>query len=422
MSCENCANDACRNRVPISAGDAARLLRTAHGVLRRGDIDDSLIRQVEAICRDHPHHPAPMRMAINLLLARGEISQAQRLLAQALLTRPNDRRLVLARCQLLILTTHFQDAVVEVHRWLQFRPWDSAAHELAGEAASLANEHELAAGHFALAAAHAPQRATRRRLLARAHVEAGQLDSAQQWIIDAGRPCSLEDGLAAARRGSLLDASNLLSQAVVETRDGFRKQIAIWHLLRVRQALGAAGPIRAVVDRVTPRQPLAWSAGAEALLSMGDTVEAAQMAVRLQRRFRRHRLACHILSVAEALSGRRHAAARAMRRMHRHCLTPEPAISAQLWRNGLLSRIVRDQRDARRSGADPSPQLLEPLLQRAEIVLGQELRHSTGGLADPRTRHLMQLRSTCLTALGRPLEALRSLEHPGADLTYRAAA
>ncbi len=427
MNCDDCPSgecprsDAFDDAAQLSA--AAEAIRRARRALCSGTVDCDLITQLEETCNELPNRCSPQRMLIELLLDRGELGRADRLIAQALLAWPRDRKLVLLRCRLLILMTEFRAAVSELHFWLATEPWDGAAHDLAGEAAALDNDHELAAGHFALAASHTRTRRRRRWLLARAHIESAQFIAAEQWLADVGRPCPRLEGLLAARRGQLLEASELLSRAAANHNETpLARQIITCELLDVRRQLGNAGALKAAIDRITLCQPLAWSAAAESLLSIGRSASATLMAGRLQRKCRRHALAGHVMVVGCALGNRPRAAGRSMRRLNQQHVNLNTDVMARLWRNGLLSQIMLQQRDARQSGADPHFHRLQPLLERANAVLEQTLRGSTGGRSDARNSRLLQLRNTCQTALGRPLAGSRSIDQNRTGSSLRIAA
>ena len=247
-------------------------------------------------------------------------------------------------------------------------------------------------------------RTPRRQRLARAHIESEQYTAAQQWLQDVGRPCPRLEGLLAARRGQLLDASEFLARATADHNGHWLvRQIATTEFLDVRRRLGNPTAMRAAVDRITLRQPLAWAVAAESLLSIGRAAEAALRAAQLQRSCRRHTLAGHVLVVAAALNDNPAVSGRTMRRLNREHVDVNTLVMSRLWRHGLLSRIVSQQCDARRSGADPQAHRLQPLLERANRVLEQQLRACHPAAAETGVRNLHQLRQTCLVALGRPL-------------------
>ena len=139
MSCDGCSNGDCpRPNAPSNAHDviaAAQLIRQARIAQRDATVDDRLIEQMHGVCERIPDRALPHVVLIELLLQRGELNEAQRHLAPALLAWPTNRRLVMNRCRWLILMTEFNAAVRELHHWLATQSWDGQAHMLAGEAA-----------------------------------------------------------------------------------------------------------------------------------------------------------------------------------------------------------------------------------------------------------------------------------------------
>lgn len=393
-------------------------LEAAQDAVRRAPADDATLELLLQLTDELPGSVTVQRLLIATHLHRGELREAEKAVTEALLLRPGHR--VLARLQATchILMGDWAAALAELHDRLERVPWDSAAHELAGEAAAASDDHELAAGHFAMAAAHSIGRARRRWLIARAHLEAGKLDDAATWLADVGRPCPRLTGLLAVQRGQWVDAADHLARAAADSaRDVLNRQLCLRELIAVRQRLATPGPLRAVIEQTTVAQPLAFGSAAAALLGQGEFRQAAGMALRLLRRSRRHVLAWHVLIVAAALDGRAALARRSLGRSSRHGVRIEPALMAGLWRTGLLSSLALLQRDARRCGADPDTRMLTPLLRKAAGVFERRLRaehqrRNPGGptVSEPRRRRMLEHRSACLAALGEPVAALYGLE------------
>jgi len=392
--------------------------------------DDATLELLSRLNAQAPRSVRVQRLLIDVLLRRGRLSQADRLLAEALLLRPRHRGLILLQARCCMLHGDWTAALAELHELLQRQPGDSPAHELAGEAAAAAGDHELAGGHFAIAAAHASDRTKRRELIARAHLETGDLDQAAQWLDDLGRPAPRLSGLLAGQRGQWVDAAELLSRAAaVAAHQPLIRQLCLRELIEARRQVAAPAPLRAAVEQVSPEQPLARAAAAEALIGLGEFRRAAAMMLHLLRRCPRHRLGWHVLTVAAVLDGRTALASRSLGRSARRGVHIDPMQMARLWRTGLLSRLIVEQRDARRSGSDPDTRMLAPLLRKAVGVFERQLR--TEGkrrpgrpvLSEPRRQRLRQHRSACLAALGEPVAALYGLQRqPWACPTTSAAA
>lgn len=411
MTCDrHCNNSKCARRacetVPATS-TLAPALRDIYRAMRRGDLQPDVVKTLETFCEALPDRVGPRRLLIEALITRGELTRAEEHLGRALLTRPNHRRLTLLRCKCLILLCDFTTAIDELHRWLPNRPWDVEAHALAGEAAALADRHDLAAGHFAMACAYATHRVARRAHLARAHIEANKLEDAQQWIVDIGQPSPRLDGLLAARRGELFRASDYLYRAVADAEDSLQRQLALVDLLNVRRRLGYPHGLRQAIALVFRDETLAQSAAAEALIRLGSHREAALAAQRITRRARRHHCASAIATVASAMCERNRSAVRSLRRQSLQHVPADTALTSRLWRAGIFQQIVAAQRHPKAQHGNSPSLLLQPVLERAAKVFEDRLRTISTG--DAAATHLRRQRAECLIALGRRAEAMAGM-------------
>lgn len=412
MTCDrNCNKAKCAARACATQSTAttlARALREAYRAVKRGDISFWTINALQIFCEQMPGRVGPQRLLIEALIASGELTRAEKFLGAALLARPNHRRLTLLRCKCLILSCDFDGAIGELHRWLPNRPWDVEAHTLAGEAAAMAGQHELAGGHFAMACAYATKRVSRRTHLARTHIEADKLVDAQQWIIDIGSPAPRLDGLLAARRGELFRASDYFYRAVADAKNSFERQLALVELIQVRQRLGYPHGVRQALELVRPHETLAQSFAAEALVRLGAHREAAHKANRILRKANRHRRAGSIATVASTMCGRTHSAVKSLNRQASQHIENDVTLTSGLWRAGVFEQIVRQQREPVSQHAGEQS-LLQPVLKRAATVFGDRLRSGVDALDEATVARLRQQRAECLIALGRPQEAMAGL-------------
>ena len=400
-----CAGRACGQAVTTSHTFAVAL-RDIYRAMQRGAVAPATISALETLRQALPQRIGPQRTLIEALIQSGRLRRAEKCLGEALLARPNHRRLTLLRAKCLILSCDFQSAIAELHRWLPQRPWDVEAHELAGEAAALADQHDLAAGHFAMACAYSADRMKRRAHLARAHTEAGKLDDAQQWMIDLAEPCPRLEGLLAAKRGELINSSDLLYKTVVESKNSFQRQLALVELLTVRRRLGYPHALRQAVALAQPHETLALAFAGEALISLGAHREALMTAYRIRRRAPRHRLAGPLATVASAMCNRTRSSIRAIVDQDEQRVPIDAAYTGRLWREALLNRIVAQQRDPRPGQRAAQSLLLRPVLARAVHVFEDKLRATQRAGHEAEVARLHQQRAECLVALGRPAEAI----------------
>jgi hypothetical protein len=90
-------------------------------------------------------------------------------------------------------------------------------------------------------------------------------------------------------------------------------------------------------------------------------------------------------------------------------------VIAELYLDGMLGRLIAEQADGRRAGADPNTSLLRPMLERAAATFSQAIADdpSTGGHAQ-----LEEHLSLCLLALGHDRQAAAALSRSDAQRTH----
>lgn len=414
MNCDrNCNKPKCAGRAcgtPVTTvRNFAVILGDVYRAMQRGNIKPSIITALESLCKALPQRIGPQRLLIEALIAQGQLSRAEKYLGTALLTRPNHRRLVLLRCKCLVYLCDFTTAIAELHRWMPNRPWDVEAHVLAGEAAALAGQNDLAAGHFAMACAYSTERINRRKHLARAHNEAGKFDEAQQWIIDVGLPCPRLEGQLAARRGELLNASDLLHRAVLESNNSFQRQLALVELLNVRKRLGYPFAVRQAIALVQSHETFARAYAGESLVGLGAYREAASVALRTMHRARRHQLAGPTAAVASAMCRRTRSAARVLNYQQTNYPPTDAKFTSRLWRESIFNQIIAQQSKPQPTRPESQTLLLQPVLKQTLRVIDDRLRNTNTFGNGAELARLQHQRAECLIALGRPMEAMTAV-------------
>lgn len=407
---------------------AARLLRAARsaGPERAGEAIGW------ALCA-MPERRQVRCMKVDYLLSIGNYDSADALLARCIMTGMDHPLIRLRWARSLFEQGRQAQADGEIRGVLDVRPHHGAALALAAAIASAMCDHQRAVKMLLLAARQKPGNIQIQYRLIEAMLAAGMVDDAAEVLRELEHPpAALAAGIL-RMQGRMLDAVELLEQALPLSSCWKEREPICLELLDLLEAIGDVPRLANVVEflegltiqgnRSTPMSVQIRTA--RALLVLGDGARAAARLRELAQVKALDRIALAHLVVAEALNGHVERANDALDQMNdlarmtrrndragwREQAPPSESAApiAEIWLRGLLGRMTVDQTDARHAGADPSIGLLQPLLRDAMGVLESALQENDGGRSDLDRALLEHHRAACLHAMGRSAEALACL-------------
>jgi tetratricopeptide (TPR) repeat protein len=337
------------------AGDrqrAADLLRAA----RRQTGDAAL--EAAAWARSlAPQSLAAVLLEIDLALRAGDHHHADALLAQGLLARPDDPRLLVVQAKRLLDRGLPGDAARAIEQVVQARPAHVRTRMLAAEIAMRGGRLERAIDHFEAAAAKAPRRA-RDAAIARvfeAQLVRGDLRSASRALRRLSRPDPLLHARILKAEGAIPDAIHLLERHLESApADSSDRDLILADLLDACDAARDDARILRHVENLSTATPRAQTRAALALLRMGRFAEARACATAVRDDAESRALADVALLMQRGGelpppnidNGRTH-----------HV---QPAFVASVWRRAFLGRLLNEIRDGRGGRAEsPLALLLE---------------------------------------------------------------
>ncbi len=390
-----------RERQPanLDRKDAAGLLRAARAVTTGDDaeaIDWAFLAMPDSV-------PA-RRLKIEHLLWQGDNDMAGTLIAQGLLQHPTNPSLTLLRARRLYAQGKVRQAEAELRMVLAARPHHCGTLELAGRVSAELGESSRAVQFLRQAAAERAGNDRVAGLLVQSLLDAGYADRAAGAMRRMARPPARLKARVLRAMGRLLEAVELLetaSHAGDSTQD---PDDAFCELVDTLEEAVDLPRLRVTLEGINLSRPTALARAGRAWLILGEFRTAVVQMARLARLPQHRRDALAVLVVAAAMLDRLSLAERAVCRLQ---LTEEgidAGSMADVWRRGLMGRLLLDQRTAGRAGSDPSPSQLDWLLKAAADALGGELAAAgpTDREADDvRGRELERRRRACLEAMGK---------------------
>ena len=379
--------------------DAADLLRAARAVPVGDDaeaIDWAFLAMPDSI-------PA-RRLKIEHLLRQGDNDLADALLAQGLLQHPTNPSLTLLRARRLYAQGQVRHAEGELRIVLAARPHHCGTLELAGRVSAELGDASGAVKFLRQAAAERAGNDRVAGLLVQSLLDAGSADRAAEALRRMVRPPAGLKARVLRGMGRLLEAVELLETASEAGDDPAGPDEAFCELLDTLEDAVDLPRIRVVLEGIGLSRPVALARAGRAWLLLGEFDRAVVEMARLARLPQHRRAALGVLVVAAAMLDRLNLAERALCRLQ---LTEEGIDSGampDIWRRGLMGRLLLDQRTAGRAGSDPSPSQLDWLLEAAADALGGELAAAGPAVREAdevRRRELERHRTACLEAMGK---------------------
>lgn len=369
--------------------------------------DEQLVDWAFAAC---PDSPAAMRMKITSLLHHGDHEAADAHIAVGLLRRPTDASLTFLRAHSLFLQKKNERADREIRLVLLRRPTHVGTIHLAARIASKLGEFEQAVILLRRILKLKGPLPELLEMLAEQLLLAGNVSEAAGVVNNLPVPSPL-------LKAKILRAQNRLDLAVshledqipsvveAELRDGL-----LHELIDLLDELGHWPRVSELVSELDSTTPRAMARAAEALLALGRFDHSRELAEKLSRDPRHDSVALPVRLVAATLGNDHESAHTLIEDLERLAESAEPAKLASCWQHGLMGRIMLDQQDARKSGADSNPSLLRPYLKRALEDFDLELTSTQRDGDEIPAVELQRDRSLCLLLLDEPHLAIDAFE------------
>lgn len=381
--------------IVLNAGEAAALLRAA----KRNPSEAS--RLVDWVLLASPDSRSAQRLKVQCLLVERDFENADAMLARALLIRPHDRSFVMLRVKSLIAQSRLEHASRELEAALVAHPEWKAAIRIAAEVAEQLGNVNQACTLYARLMRLEPEKSWVRDRYIRALIEAGAVEHAEE-LLDR-TPDAPRVLVARLRRqqGRLLDAVELLHEAVADSNDlsAAERDEALLLLLEMLEEIGELRTAQRLASAASARCPAARLHTGLLLLRQGRFVQAAREMAGLRDDDKLADDAMRTLCVAAALSGRPRLAKRAVARVsaggraHIHAMI-------ERWRRGMIGRVVRNQQSAKTAGADPCSSLLTPLIGDALATFDALARDAMDAAGPVDAAEIRRHRAACVDALG----------------------
>lgn len=365
------------------------------------------IEMIEWIYHVLPESPGVIRMYVDGLLERGDVSAAEAVISHAMLLRPQDPALALRKARGLMAQGKSLEAARALRGAQRMRPHHVEVVLLAAEIC-LSRNHARRAVMF-LQRAERGER-TRPAVIERlveAQIRLGETQRARENLQRLPAPNALLNAEVTIAEGRILDAIEHLEASLACSEDAAQRDAMLAVLIGLVRRHGPLERIADVLARLRPEDRRATTAAGEALLSIGAFGEAVRQMSAAAQQHTGRREALHIMVVAASLGGQERAAREALRELQGSEAGVRPHRMARLWRLGLLGRLLRQQECSSRAvGADPSCRLLMPLVSDASRALESVLRQRS--LSASERSELTRHRATCLEALSSEAELRRA--------------
>jgi len=358
----------------IRRQQAARLLRAARNV--HAENLGERIGWALAAMKDSRH---AHRLKIDYLLSSGNFDSADAMLARHLLTGREHPLMRLRFARSMFLQGRHDSAKHEITRVIAERPDHIGANQLAAAIASAAGKHDQAVQFLVTALDLRPSSDQVRIQLIEALLDAGLITHAERELARLADPPVVLHARVLRAAGRTVEALDLLRHVSDVTAASSPRLTALLELIAASEAIGDLHQLTRMAE---------WSPR-DSRLTQSDHDEF-------------HDHVTHACVRSGGSPTNRAELEAMITGSHRDGSPTDDAAVARLWLGRLQGQVLSEQADAAASGADPSPNLLPPLLEAAAATLSRHLDAEDAGFGRQAST-LRQHRDLIHRALGQSL-------------------
>lgn len=350
---------------------AAEHLRHARRLLAAGThaLDEAAEAAAWSRCA-WPESIVARRLEARLALLLGDAPQADTLIAQGLLLKPNDPGLTRLLAARQVSRGRIAEARRLVDDLLTRSPEHAGTLLLAADIAAALGQYPREIELIERILPRRSEDAALHRRLAEAHLHADQIDEAER-LASLLRP---RDRVLEARcyleRGRLPDAAALLEAAEREMQ---LDEEGVILLIDVLESIGDGPRLRTRLDMIDATRPRALLRAARARLLLGDFERIRKDLASLMNTSADRSEAAGLLTAACWGLGR-FDAARTWFTRYRDEGRSNPQTFAEIWRRALWGRLRQTHINPAHAGGDPDVSPLNRLLRSALAVFSDDLR------------------------------------------------
>lgn len=351
----------------LTRTQAAQLLKLARQT--GGDVVTEAIDWAFAAM---PDRPAVQRLKVRSLMRTGELEAADALLAQALLVYPIDPVLSLLRAERLLAKGRLQSAAREVELVLGRQPDRPSALALGAEVAMKQADHRRAVHFLERALQVRPFETAHRMRLVEALLADSRGAQAALQLAHLTNPPALLEARVLRALGRAIDALARLQQEWNHGAKGERADGIAAGIVELLEETGRIDELDRFVTTLGTSHPRALASAAEAWLMLGRFEEAVELGAKLLRRRAFMPTGRGVLLVATTMLGNFGLAQRVVRQLIASERTIDRISLADLWRRGMIGRLIRTH-TALMQNAAPTRSGLESLADSATALFREQL-------------------------------------------------